>query len=148
MTQLLHDETVADCYLALIRQRPLAPIVDDADYDSAASFMKQFDVEVERGEREPDDAEVAYFDVLTMLLEAYDDEFHPMPLSVYPKRLNDFFSETGQTDEQLALIASVGPDTLAAARKGGRALSYAAEDKLCRHFDLPAGYFRVGCEST
>ena len=65
----------APAYLALIEHFPLRPLRSKRDYDAAAVILDALAVRpegsLERGEQD-------YFDTLTLLVEAYDQEHHGM----------------------------------------------------------------------
>ncbi len=63
-----------EAYMRLIRQFPLRPILEEADYNAAATVMDKL---VIRGENDLDQGELDYLAVLTDLIEAYDDRRYP-----------------------------------------------------------------------
>src|SRR5579872_2385309 len=60
---------VGDLYLTLIREFPLRPIRSEADLDGAIAMI---DALTDRGELRPDEQD--YLDVLSKLVEEYEDE--------------------------------------------------------------------------
>src|SRR4051794_35909850 len=61
----------ADDYLELVRQLPLRPIRSEAEYDRAARVLDSLVL------RNLSPGEADYLQVLTLLVEAYDDEQDP-----------------------------------------------------------------------
>lgn len=62
-------------YLALIERFPLRPLRSERDYDAAVAVLDSLAV---RPEGSLESGEQDYFDTLTMLVEAYDQEHHDM----------------------------------------------------------------------
>src|SRR4029077_9477035 len=60
-------------YLALIRRFPLRPIASEAELDRATAVMNSL------LDRDLDPAEDDYLDVLSDLVERYEDQHHPIP---------------------------------------------------------------------
>src|SRR5437764_6128620 len=63
--------TGADLYLELVRRFPLRPIRSEAEYDGAAQMLDSLVL------RDLSPGEADYLEVLTLLVEAYDDERDP-----------------------------------------------------------------------
>lgn len=84
-----------------------------------------------------------YLDLLTLLVEAYDDrhyDFGPnlrMPL----QRLRGLMDTAGVTPGDLARVLGVGKSAVSMLLSGKRGLSKGAILKLTRRFKVEAGYF-------
>src|ERR1700677_738375 len=63
-------------YLDLVRQFPLRPLRSKIDYDRAAEILDQLAV---RDDADLDEGESDYLETLSLLIEAYDRDHHPMP---------------------------------------------------------------------
>src|SRR6266852_4255787 len=61
-------------YLVLIRRFPLRPIQSEAELDHATAVMNSL------LDRDLDPAEDDYLDVLSDLIERYEDKYHPIPI--------------------------------------------------------------------
>jgi HTH-type transcriptional regulator / antitoxin HigA len=128
----------ADRYLELVRQFPLRPIRTKREYRAATKVMEKLAV---RGEDELNADELDYLDVLTGLVEAYDDQHCPEPDDRTPlQRLRDLLEESGMSTSDLGRL--LGNSGLASQiLLGRRELSKAHIRILSRHFKLDAGYF-------
>ena len=65
--------TVPPSYLALIRRFPLRTLASEADLDRATAVMNSL---LDRDDLDP--AEDDYLDVLSDLVERYEDKHHPL----------------------------------------------------------------------
>ena len=128
----------ADRYLELVRQFPLRPIRTKREYAAAAKIVDALAV---RGEEHLNADEADYLDVLTDLVEAFDDEHFPPPDDSTPlERLQALLEESGMTRADLGRL--LGNSGLASQiLLGRRELSKAHIRTLSRHFKLDAGYF-------
>ena len=132
----------AASYLALIDDFPLRPLRSERDYDAAAAVLDTLAVRpegsLERGEQD-------YFDTLTMLVEAYDQEHHALnaeggdPLTT----LKYVMEESGMTQADLGRL--LGNRSLASLiLNGHRRLSKSHIRKLAEHFKVsPALFFQA-----
>src|SRR5688500_16611621 len=84
-----------DRYLELVRQFPLRPLRTKREYAAATKAMEKLAV---RGEDSLNQDEADYLDVLTDLVEAYDDDHYPEPDEGAPlDRLKALLEESGTT---------------------------------------------------
>ena len=130
-------------YLALIEHFPLRPLRSKRDYDAAVTVLDALAVRpegsLERGEQD-------YFDTLTMLVEAYDQEHHDLdtkdcdPLTM----LKYLMQESGMAQADLGLL--LGNRSLASLiLNGHRRLSKSHIRKLADHFKVsPALFLQAG----
>lgn len=130
-------------YLALIEHFPLRPLRSKRDYDAAVTVLDALAVRpegsLERGEQD-------YFDTLTMLVEAYDQEPHDLdtkdcdPLTM----LKYLMQESGMAQADLGLL--LGNRSLASLiLNGHRCLSKSHIRKLADHFKVsPALFLQAG----
>jgi HTH-type transcriptional regulator/antitoxin HigA len=133
---------VSSDYLALIGAFPLRPLRSERDYDAAVKVLDALAVRREgslaRGEQD-------YLDILTMLVEAYDQEHYADeapdtdPLSM----LKYLMSESGMTQGDLGRL--LGNRALASLiLNGHRQLSKSHIRKLAAHFKVsPALFLQV-----
>jgi HTH-type transcriptional regulator/antitoxin HigA len=127
-----------DRYLELVRQFPLRPIRTKRDYTAATKVMETLAV---RGEDDLNRDELDYLDVLTDLVEAYDDARYPKPDDGTPlDRLKALMAESGTTTADLGRL--LGNSGLASQIVlGQRELSKTHIRIMSRHFKLNADYF-------
>src|SRR5262249_49605446 len=86
-------------YLALIREFPLRPILDEADYDAASKIIDRLAV---RGEDDLDPGEQDYLNALSMFVEVYDDEHYQIPDTGTPlEHLKALMREAGMKTTDL-----------------------------------------------
>ena len=128
----------ADRYLELVRQFPLRPIRTKREYAAATRTMEKLAV---RGEDDLNSDEMDYLDVLTDLVEAYDNERCPALDEGTPvDRLKALLEESSMTTADLGrLLGNIG--LASQILLGRRQLSKNHIRILSRHFKLNAGYF-------
>jgi HTH-type transcriptional regulator/antitoxin HigA len=124
---------------ALIDRLPLRPLRSERDYDAAIALLDTLAV---RPEDSLDCGEQDYFDTLTLLVEAYDQERHALdaercdPLTM----LKYLMQESGMTQPQLGRL--LGNRSLASLiLNGHRRLSKAHIRKLAGHFKASPALF-------
>jgi HTH-type transcriptional regulator/antitoxin HigA len=126
-------------YLALIQNFPLRPLRSEREYDAALSVLDSLAVRPE-GSLEP--GEQDYFDTLTMLVEAYDEDDyaaemkHGDPLAM----LKYIMQESGMTQAELGRLLdnrSLASQIL----NGHRQLSKTHIRKLADHFKVSPALF-------
>lgn len=125
-------------YLELVRQFPLRPIRTKRDYATATKVMERLAI---RGEENLDADELDYLEVLTDLVEAYDDEHFSLPEAATPRdRLEALMEEARMSTADLGRL--IGNSGLASQiLLGRRQLSKNHIRILSQHFKLDAGYF-------
>jgi HTH-type transcriptional regulator/antitoxin HigA len=129
----------APTYLALIDLFPLRPLRSARDYAAAIAVLDSLAV---RPEGSLGQGEQDYFDTLTMLLEAYDEDHHaldgqpPDPVSM----LKYLMQESGMTQADLArLLGNRAAASLILS--GKRELSKSHIRKLAEHFRVSPALF-------
>lgn len=129
-------------YLALIDLFPLRPLRSGRDYDAAAAVLDTLAV---RPEGSLDCGEQDYFDTLTMLVEAYDQQHHAVdeekrdPLAM----LKYLMQESGMAQADLGRL--LGNRALASLiLNGHRHLSKSHIRKLADHFKVSPALFLQG----
>jgi HTH-type transcriptional regulator/antitoxin HigA len=127
-----------DRYLELVRQFPLRPIRTKREYAAATRAMERLAI---RGEDDLTKDELDYLDVLTDLVEAYDEWHYPEPDDGTPlERLTFLLGESGMSTADLGRL--LGNSGLASQIVlGRRQLSKAHIRTLSRYFKLDANYF-------
>jgi HTH-type transcriptional regulator/antitoxin HigA len=125
-------------YQALIDVFPLRPLRSERDYDKAAAILDAMAVRpegsLERGEQD-------YFDTLTMLVEAYDQEHEAPPKSRDPISMLEYLmEESGLTQADLGRL--LGNRALASLiLNRNRELSKTHIRKLADHFKVSPALF-------
>ena len=128
----------ANRYLELVKRFPLRPIRTKREYAAASIVIDELAV---RGEDDLNNDELDYLDVLTDLVEAYDERMWQAPIARTPKeRLKALMDEAGMSTADLGRL--LGNSGLASQiLLGRRELSKAHIRILSRHFKIGAGYF-------
>lgn len=121
-------------YLRLIRRFPLRPIQSEAELDRATAVMNEL---LDRGELDP--AEDDYLDVLSDLVERYEEKAHPIPDVSEGEMLAFLIEQKDVKQVDVARGAGLAESTLSEVRAGKRRLTRGQVEKLAR-------YFRVGPE--
>lgn len=109
------------------------PIKTEADLDWALEEVKRY------FEVPPlaDSPEADRFDVLTTLIEAYEDRYHPVPLLDPVETIRGYLEMSGRTQADLAaLLGSRSRASEILNRK--RALTMEMAQKLNREWGIPA----------
>jgi HTH-type transcriptional regulator/antitoxin HigA len=126
-------------YLALVREFPLRPLRDHAEYDRAATVLDGLVMrKLSPGERD-------YLDALTLMVEAYYDDEHAPPAGLERRtplqRVRWLMDSAGDTPSQFGDI--VGSRIAASMFLNGTRgeLSKPQIRRLARHLKLDAGFF-------
>ncbi|MEX0610865.1 MAG: hypothetical protein WD229_01985 [Pirellulales bacterium] len=116
----------------------MRPIRTKRDYAAATKMMEKLAI---RGEDDLNEDELDYLDVLTNLVEAYDDAHYPGPDEGTPlDRLKALMEESGTSTAELGRL--LGNSGLASQiMLGRREVSKTHIRILSQHFKLDAGYF-------
>jgi HTH-type transcriptional regulator/antitoxin HigA len=127
-----------DRYLELVRACPLRPIRSKREYVAATKAMEKLAI---RGEDNLNKDESDYLDVLTDLVEAYDQKHCPVPDDGTPlDRLRGLLKESGMSTAEFGRL--LGNSGLASQIVlGRRQLSKTHIRMLSRYFKLDANYF-------
>jgi len=130
---------VRDHYMALIHEFPLRPIRTAAEYDTAIQVLDKLAV---RDESSLTTGESDYLDVLSDLVEKYDDLHYQMPLQAGTpaERLRYLCEQAGMNASALGRM--LGSRTLGAALLAEkRTLSKTHIRILADFFKIEPGYF-------
>jgi len=132
---------IGDTYFKLVREFPLVPIRDDEHLEQAIAVINRLLTQ------ERDDDEEAYLNVLTDLVEAYEDEHVPIGDASEADVLRELMRANGLS--QAALAKQVGIQQ-SAVLSGKRSLTRDHITKLADYFQveptafLPAKASRAG----
>jgi HTH-type transcriptional regulator / antitoxin HigA len=124
-------------YHELIREFPLRPIRSDRQLDRASriAFRLAARQRLSRDERD-------YLDVLSDLIEKYEDEHHSIDPALSGRQALAFLvEENGLTLSQLASETGIQVSTLSEILNGKRSLSLKHVERLCAYFRVEPGLF-------
>ena len=129
-----------DRYLELVRRFPLRPLRTDTDLDAAVAVLDELTDCAELSPPEQD-----YLDVLTDLVEAYEDATVPMPPVPDAELLRFLVESKGVTQAQVAAGAGLAVSTVSELLAGKRKLNRGQIGKLARFFKVsPAAFAYPG----
>src|SRR5260370_29404214 len=98
--------TLPDTYFKLVRKFPLTQIRDDAHLEEAQEFLDRL------LQGELDEGAQAYLDVLTDLVESYEEEHVPIPDASEADVLREVMRSNGLTQTRLAKEVGISQSTL------------------------------------
>jgi HTH-type transcriptional regulator / antitoxin HigA len=125
-----------DRYLELVQRFPLRPIRSEAELDRAIAMIDALLDQDRRNSGEED-----YLDVLSDLVEKYEDEHEPMP-SVSGADLLRFLIESQETTQaRVASATGIAESTISEILAGKRELNRKHIEALARHFHVNPGVF-------
>jgi HTH-type transcriptional regulator/antitoxin HigA len=132
------DGAVPGNYLKLIRRFPLIQIRDDDHLDEARDVIEGVLA------KEPDEGAQAYLDVLTDLVEPYEDAHIEIPNASEADVLRELMQANSLTQTQLAKKVGIQQSTISAVLNGNRSLTKRSVLKLATLFNIsPAVFLKV-----
>ena len=123
-------------YLDLIRAFPLRPLRSEADLDEAIATL---DVLIDKDSLEA--AEADYLDVLSDLVERYEEEEHPISPASDAEILRHLLEAKGKTQVEVARETGIIESTISAVLAGKRYLTRDHIGKLSRYFKVSPSVF-------
>jgi HTH-type transcriptional regulator/antitoxin HigA len=131
---------IRDSYMELILQVPLRPLRTKADYQRASDMIDRL---ASRDEDSLDAGESHYLDVLSDLVDAYEDKQSKLDRdnSTPAQRLTALMTNAGLSVNDIAQILGVSRPLVSMVINGKRALSRMNVQTLANHFRLDPGYF-------
>jgi HTH-type transcriptional regulator/antitoxin HigA len=118
------------CYLTLVRKFPLVPIRDERHLDRAQAVIERLLC------RRLSRAEEEYLDVLSSLVEAYEQAHHPIP-DVPAHKLLAFLLESNEMSQaDLASATGIAKATVSDLVSGKRKPTAQHTVTLGRHFNI------------
>lgn len=127
-----------DTYFQLVRQFPLAQIRDRRHLAEALKVIDRLlERNLDRGEQE-------YLDVLSDLVERYEDEHEPIPDASEADVLRELIRVSGRSQSKLAKEVGIAQSTLSAVLNGDRALTREHVMTLARFFNVSPEVFLRG----
>ena len=130
-------------YLALIRRFPLRPITSEAELDRATTVMNSL------LDRDLDPAEDDYLDVLSDLVERYEDKHHPIPTDdlTDAEMLEHLIEARSVTQAEAARGAGIAESTVSEVLAGKRRLTRGQIEKLATYFHVSPAVFMPAAEN-
>lgn len=119
-----------DTYFDLVRQFPLIHIRDDKHLSAAQDMIDQL------LQRDLDQGSQDYLDVLTDLVESYEDEHYPMPEASEADVLRELMRGRGLSQPKLARAVSISQSTISAVLSGVRTLTKEQVVALAKYFNV------------
>ncbi len=136
VTKKTRRRPTGDRYLELVRQVPLRPIRSEAELDRA---IAQIDALLDQDERS--DGENDYLDVLSDLVEKYEDEHDPAPPVSGAEMLRFLMEGRRTTQAKVATETGIAESTISEILAGKRELNRKHIEALSRHFQLSPAVF-------
>ena len=125
-----------DRYLALVRQFPLRPIRSEKELDEATSVIHSLIDQESLSGPEQD-----YLDVLTDLIEAYEQVHYPIEPVPDSEMLHFLIDLRDLSQSQIAKAVGIAESTISEVLSGKRKLNRAQIGKLARYFHVDPGVF-------
>jgi HTH-type transcriptional regulator/antitoxin HigA len=131
-------------YLALIRRFPLRPITSEAELDRAARVMNSL---LDRDRLDP--AEADYLDVLSDLVERYEDKYHPIPTGdlTDAEILEHLIEAKGVTQATVARATGILESRVSEVLSGKRQLTRRQIGTLAAYFYVSPAVFLAMAEN-
>ena len=125
-------------YFELVRRFPLKPITSEAELKRAIEIVNEL---VDRGFKDLTHGEEAYLDVLSDVVEKYENMHHPIP-DAGPVEILKFFIEDRNTNQRaVALGSGIAVSTISEILAGRRQMNLEHMQKLAAFFKIDAGVF-------
>ena len=125
-------------YLGLIGRFPLRPLRSDRDLKKASELVDELlDRKLKKDEE-------AYLDVLSTLIEQYEDERHPIDPVSDRELLEHLIEVRGVSKRQVALETGIAVSTMSELVSGKRSINRTHIEKLAPYFSVEPGVFMNG----
>ncbi len=128
-----------DRYLELVRRFPLRPLRSDDELDAAVEAIDEL---VDREALSLPERD--YLDVLSDLVEAYENESVPMRPVGDADLLRFLLKEKRVTQSEVAAKAGIAESVISEILSGKRRLNRTQIGKLARYFHISPGAFLAG----
>jgi HTH-type transcriptional regulator/antitoxin HigA len=127
-----------DTYLALVRRFPLRPIRNEAELDAAFAVLDSLTCRDDL-----DAGEADYLDVLSDLVERYEDRVHPIPTDDLSEAemLAHLIEARGVKQVEVARATGIAESTLSEVLRGKRRMTRRQIVKLAGYFAVSPGVF-------
>ena len=128
-------QSLPDTYFELVQQFPLTRIRDGKHLDAAQKMIDYLlGEDRDRGAEE-------YLDVLTDLVEAYEDEHEPIPDASEADVLRELMRSNKFSQSRLAKVSGISQSTISAVLSGTRSLTKGQVVTLAKLFGLSPNAF-------
>ena len=127
--------TLQGTYFKLVKRFPLSHIRDDSHLEAAQEMIDQLLQE------DLDEGSQVYLDVLTDMVEAYEDEHFPIGKASEADVLRELMGANRLTQQKLAKAVGISQSTISAVLTGARSLTKNQVIKLAKHFGIAPGAF-------
>ncbi|MBI5365646.1 MAG: helix-turn-helix domain-containing protein [Planctomycetes bacterium] len=135
-TRTLSARRPRDTYFELVRRFPLRPLRCERDLDAATSLMNEL---VDRVRLDSDEQD--YLDVLSDLVEKYEEKHHPIPPPSDADLLAFLIEQKGVTQAEVARGAGLAVSTVSEVLSGKRRIARAHMGALARFFRVSPAVF-------
>src|ERR1700730_9456950 len=135
MTATKAARALPDTYFELVKELPLAHLRDDSELDAAQEMIDRLLVQ------DLDDGAQEYLNVLTDLVEAYENEHHPIPDASEADVLRALMQAHRFSQVRLAQQTGIAQSTLAAVLKETGSLTKEQVITLARFFHVSPAAF-------
>ncbi len=135
MAMKLARKTVRGSYLKLIHEFPLRHIKNDAELDVAILMLDRL------LQQEPDEGTTEYLEVLTDLVEAYEDQHIPVGDVSAADVLRELMRSNCLTQRHLSEKVGIAQSTISAVLNNTRQLNVDHMQALGDHFGIDAAVF-------
>ena len=126
---------LSDTYFKLVKQFPLTHLRDAAHVEAAQAFLDEL------LEEKLDAGAQAYVDVLTDLVEAFEDGHEPFPCASEADVLRELLRVNGLSQPQAAKKVGISQSTISAVLNGARSLTKDQVIRLAKFFRVSPGAF-------
>lgn len=135
MPAKLFGRKLSHTYFKLVKQFPLTHLRDDAHLRVAQEMIDQL------LESDLDAGGQAYLDVLTDLVEAYEEEHAPIPDASEADVLRELLRASGLSQPKLAKKVGIAQSTISAVVNGARSLTKDQVVALSKFFRVSPAAF-------
>ena len=127
--------TLSDTYFELVKRFPLTYIHDDDHLDAAQAVIDEL------LQQNLDEGAQEYLNVLTDMVEAYEDAHVPIQDASEADVLRELMNANRLTQPKLAKAVGISQSTISAVLNGARSLTKDQVITLARHFGIgPAAF--------
>ena len=126
---------LSNSYFKLVRRFPLTHIKNETQFVRAQQMIDRL------LEQTSDSGVQQYLDVLTDLVESYENDHEPMPDASEADVLSELMRSNRMTQTQLAKKTGVSQSTISAVLSGARSLTKEQIIVLARHFRVSPAAF-------
>jgi HTH-type transcriptional regulator / antitoxin HigA len=135
-TEVRPPGRTSDRYFALVRELPLRPLRSDSELARASEMIDRL---LARGVLAGDEED--YLDVLSDLVEKYEDDHYPIQPVAGIDALRHLVESSGKTQATVAAEAGLPESTLSEVLLGRRRLNTRHIGILARYFHIDPGIF-------